>query len=146
MDSQNINLQRTAKAFDALGGVPHFPQIFALKGSLDLLEKIGEGNLKEGVKRVKERILSLSDYLVECLESINLNIVSSLEKKYRSGIMTIDTPKAKRITQELEKRGILVSCRRNPKTGKWTFLRISINFYNNTNDIEIFLKELEKMR
>jgi cysteine desulfurase/selenocysteine lyase len=145
MDPYNIEVQRRAKTFDAFGGAPHFPYIFALDGSLKLLEKIGKGNLTEGVKRVKERIMDLSDYLITRLDEINLNIISPIEKKYRSGIITIDTPKAEKITQELEKKGILVSCRRNPNTGERTFLRISLNFYNNTNDIDTLIKEFKKI-
>lgn len=145
MDPYNLKIQRRVKAFDASGGAPHFPQIFALGGALSLLERIGEGNLREGIRQVKKRILFLSDYLIEQLKAFNLKIISPLEKKYQSGIITIDIPEAEKITRELRKNEVFLSCRRNPDTDKNTFLRISVNFYNNTEDIDILIKSLKTL-
>lgn len=146
MDPLNIKVKKNARAFDALGGAPHFPQIFALGGSLSLLERIGDGDLKEGVMRASSRIIELTEYLDEQLNSFNLNIITPLEKEYRSGIFTIKTSNAQKIAEKLEQKKIFISCRRDPKTGEKSYLRISLNFYNNTRDIDTLIEELGRLR
>lgn len=145
MDPLNIKVKKNARALDALGGAPHFPQIFALGGSLSLLERIGDGDLKEGVRRVNSRIIDLTKYLDEQLNRFNFNIITPLEREYRSGIFTIKTSNAQKITQKLEEKKIFVSCRRDPKTGEKVYIRISLNFYNNKRDINILTEELGKL-
>lgn len=145
MDPLNIKVKKNARALDALGGAPHFPQIFALGGSLSLLERIGDGDLKEGVRRVNSRIIDLTKYLDEQLNRFNFNIITPLEREYRSGIFTIKTSNAQKITQKLEEKKIFVSCRRDPKTGEKVYIRISLNFYNNKIDINILTEELGKL-
>jgi selenocysteine lyase/cysteine desulfurase len=145
MDPLNIKVKKNARALDALGGAPHFPQIFALGGSLSLLERIGDGDLKEGVRRVSSRIIDLTKYLDEQLNRFNFNIITPLEREYRSGIFTIKTSNAQKITQKLEEKKIFVSCRRDPKTGEKVYIRISLNFYNNKRDINILTEELGKL-
>jgi selenocysteine lyase/cysteine desulfurase len=145
MDPLNIKVKKNARALDALGGAPHFPQIFALGGALSLLERIGDEDLKEGVRRVSSRIIDLTKYLDEQMSRFNFNIVTPMEREYRSGIFTIKTSNAQKITQKLEEKKIFVSCRRDPKTGEKVYIRISLNFYNNTRDIDALIEELGKL-
>lgn len=72
----NVNVRVSARAFDALGGAPHFSQIFALGGALSLMERIGDGDLREGVRRVSSRILDLSNCFPGRLEDLGFNIIS----------------------------------------------------------------------
>jgi cysteine desulfurase/selenocysteine lyase len=146
MDPLNVKLKKNVRAFDAFGGAPHFPQIFALGGSLSLLEKIGDGDLKEGIKLVSSRIIELTKYLDEQLAPFDFNSITPLEEENRSGIFTIKTPNAQEIAEKLEQKKIFISCRRNPKTGEKTHLRISLNFYNNTRDIDALIEELGRLR
>lgn len=88
MDNKKLELKREASELEV--GCPHFPNIFALGGALDLLNKIGREN-------IQKRIFELDDYLAEKLKAMNLEVISPLAKKYRSGITIIKIKNAKEI-------------------------------------------------
>ncbi|MBO8182337.1 MAG: aminotransferase class V-fold PLP-dependent enzyme [Archaeoglobus sp.] len=145
MDNKKLDLKEEASAFEI--GCPHFPNIFALGGSLDLLDKIGK-------RRVERRIYELGDYLVEKLEeleelkelrelggsegTVKLEIVSPLEKKHRSGITVIKWKNAEEAVQKLYKENVIVSARGEG-------LRVSVHVYNNEEDVDKFVKELQRL-
>jgi selenocysteine lyase/cysteine desulfurase len=133
MDNRKLDLRKEASVFEL--GCPHFSNIFALGGALDLLNEIGK-------KNVERRIYELGDYLVEKLEELNsglsFRIVSPLDRKYRSGITVIGFENAEKIVQELYKKDVVVSAR-----GRG--LRVSVHVYNNEKDIDKFISELQKL-
>lgn len=93
-----------------------------------------------GIKQIERRILDITDYLIDKLQSLNLEILSPIEdEKYRSGIIVFK-PKKRRpidIVTELEKRNkIIVSAR-----GKG--IRVSPHFYNNEDDIDKLVSVLK---
>ncbi|MBW3004765.1 aminotransferase class V-fold PLP-dependent enzyme [Candidatus Woesearchaeota archaeon] len=129
MNNKKLNLQKDASELEV--GCPHFPNIFALGGALDLLNKIGK-------KNIQKRIFELNDYLVKKLKELNIEIVSPLAKKYRSGITIVKLKNAKELVPKLFKKNIVVSAR---KKG----LRVSMHIYNNKKDIDHFVSELKKI-
>ena len=123
-NNMKINVSKTATRFEL--GTPHFPNIVALNAAVKYISKIG-------IRHIEKRILNLTDYLIDSLVNMNLQILSPIEeKKYRSGIILFKPGKKKliQVVKELEKRNkIIVSAR-----GKG--IRVSTHFYNNEEDID----------
>ena len=74
-----FELDETARKFEC--GSLLFPLIYGLGASLDLIKEIG-------IYRIEKRILELTRFLVENLTKLNIEILSPLEEKYRSGIVS----------------------------------------------------------
>lgn len=133
MDNRKLDLRKEASVFES--GCPHFSNIFALGGALDLLNKIGRA-------KIERRIYELGDYLIERLGELNSDlskrIVSPLDKMYRSGIIVIGVTNAEVIVKELYRENIVVSAR-----GKG--LRVSVHVYNNEEDVDKFVSGLGKL-
>lgn len=128
-DNKKLDLKKEASELEV--GCPHFPNIFALGAALDLLNQIGKEN-------IQKRIYQLNYCLVKKLKQLNLEILSPLDKKYRSGITIVKIKKAKEIVQKLYKKNIIVSAAGDG-------LRISMHIYNNKKDINRFASELQKL-
>ena len=92
----------------------------ALNAALRYITKIG-------IRNIEKRIMYLTDYLIDNLQKLKVEILSPVEqKKYRSGIVTFIPRKEKpaEIIDQLETRSkVVVSAR-----GKG--IRISPHFYN----------------
>jgi cysteine desulfurase / selenocysteine lyase len=130
-NNMKLNISHTASRFEV--GTPHFPNIIALNVAIKYISRIG-------IKQIERRILNITDYLIDKLQSLNLEILSPIEdEKYRSGIIVFK-PKKRRpidIVTELEKRNkIIVSAR-----GKG--IRVSPHFYNNEDDIDRLVSVLK---
>jgi selenocysteine lyase/cysteine desulfurase len=113
-------------------GTPHFQNIVALKAAIKYTSKIG-------IKQIEKRILGLTDYLIDKLVNIDIEILSPVaEKKYRSGIIVFKPKKENpsQIVMKLQKSNrIIVSAR-----GKG--IRVSPHFYNNEEDIDNLISAL----
>jgi len=113
-------------------GTPHFQNIVALKAAIEYTSKIG-------IKQIEKRILGLTNYLIDKLVNIDIEILSPVaEKKYRSGIIVFKPKKENpsQIVMKLQKMNqIIVSAR-----GKG--IRVSPHFYNNEEDIDNLISAL----
>jgi cysteine desulfurase / selenocysteine lyase len=113
-------------------GTPHFQNIVALKAAIKYTSKIG-------IKQIEKRILGLTNYLIDKLVNIDIEILSPVaEKKYRSGIIVFKPKKENpsQIVMKLHKMNqIIVSAR-----GKG--IRVSPHFYNNEEDIDNLISAL----
>jgi cysteine desulfurase / selenocysteine lyase len=133
-NNMKINMSNSARRFEL--GTPHFPNIAALNAAVRYISKIG-------ITGIERRILKLSDYLIDCLGDLKLEILSPIEeRKHRSGIILFKARKRKplEIVNELGKRRIIVSQR-------GAGIRVSTHFYNNEQDVDrlmIGLKEILK--
>ncbi len=129
MDNQKLDLKRVASELEV--GCLHFPNLFALGGALDFLNKIGQG-------KIEERIYQLNDYLVGKLKESGIEIITPLARKYRSGITIIKLEDPEKIVKKLYRKKIVVSARGGG-------LRISLHVYNNRRDIDRLVNELRKI-
>ena len=129
MDNKNLDFKPSALALEA--GCPHFPNIFALGGALDLLNAVGKGN-------VEKRIYELGDRLVEGLAELRLSVLSPLEREHRSGITLVKVRNPAGMVKELSKRGAVVSARGGG-------LRASVHIYNNERDVDRLVEELGRL-
>ena len=146
MDNDNIDVIKQTRFMDSLGGTPHFPALLTLIGGFNLIEKIGDGDLRKGVVRINNRIIKLTSEFIVKVQELNYKIISPLEKEHRSGIITLEHDKAKKIFNELLKNGIYISLRNYPKSTKKTLLRVSFNYYNNLADINKCISILSQFK
>jgi selenocysteine lyase/cysteine desulfurase len=132
-NNMKLDISNTATRFDL--GTPHFPNIVALNAAIKYISRIG-------IKQIERHVLSITDYLIDKLQNLNLEILSPIEeKKYRSGIIVFKPKKRKPIdiVLELQKRKkIIVSAR-----GKG--IRVSPHFYNNEDDIDKLVTALKRL-
>ena len=131
--NMKMNMSNSATRFEI--GTPNLPNIVALNAALKYISKIG-------IRNIEKRILNLTDYLIDNLEKMKLQILSPIEeKKYRSGIILFKARRKKplEIVTELGKRNnIIVSAR-----GKG--IRVSTHFYNNERDVDRLIIGLKRI-
>jgi selenocysteine lyase/cysteine desulfurase len=132
---------------DSLGGCPNFASLLTLKGAFSLIkEKIGEGNLNKGIKFIQERIISLTSYFLEKLNTTPLSIITPQDIQYRSGIITVEHKKAKRIHRYLNKNNVYTTLKRYPEDSNETLIRFAINYYNNYGDLDSTIKIIKSCK
>ncbi len=136
MDCENLRIFKKTLAMDSFGGCPNFAALLSLKGGLELVHNvIGRGSIRTGIKKIQNRVISLTDQFFPEIQNLDFKIITPLEKEYRSGIITVEHQKAKRIYRELVKNKIYVTLKRYPQNTKETLLRFAINYYNNIDDL-----------
>ncbi|NTW49549.1 MAG: aminotransferase class V-fold PLP-dependent enzyme [Chlorobiales bacterium] len=92
-----------------------------------------------GTDVLAEKILLLSDFLVEELVTKGFEPVLTCSREHRSGIMSIkNLPDVEHITKELANRNIEVSFRAG-------LLRIAPHFYNTCSELEALISELKQI-
>jgi len=131
--NMRINTSSTATKFEL--ATPHFPNIIALNAAVRYISKIG-------IRHIEKRILNLTDYLIDNLQKMKLEILSPIEeRKYRSGIILFKARNKNPIDTVIEleqKSKIIVSARGNG-------IRVSTHFYNNEDDIDKLILGLRKV-
>jgi cysteine desulfurase/selenocysteine lyase len=130
MDNRISNLRTDASAIEA--GSPSFPAIFALGGALDLIDSIG-------IERCMDRVQYLNRQLEEKLHQYEIPVIFSFPDENRSGITMVKSNDAKILVHKLAEKGIIVSARGEG-------LRISVNFYNNEEDIDRLVDVLKNCK
>lgn len=129
MDNLGLDLKNEASVIES--GCPHFPNIFALGGALNLFNRIGKEN-------VMNRVLFLNRLLEEKLTELGVEVICQKENKHRSGILIAKIPNPKFIVDELMKKNIIVSARGEG-------VRISASFFNNEEDVFTTIEELKNI-
>jgi len=136
MDNDNLNVIKKTRSMEGLGGTPNFPALLTLKGGLNLIENIGQGDIHAGIQAIHKRIIYLTSEFISKIQELNYKIITPLEIENRSGIITIEHNKAHLISEELVKNNIYISLRNYPKSSMKNLLRFSFHYYNNLEDIE----------
>lgn len=126
MDNRRVDLKPDASRYEL--GCPPFPMILGVAAACNYLIQIG-------MKKIEERILELTDFAIAGLQKRGFEILSPLERKYRSGIVVVKVPEPEKIWKRLLHKKIYVS----PRGGG---LRLAPHFYNTFEEIETFVKEL----
>jgi selenocysteine lyase/cysteine desulfurase len=144
MNNDNLEIIRETKILDGMGGTPHFPVLLTLKGGLNLVEKIGNGDLNTGLERISYRIIELTTEFINNIKELDFKVITPLEIENRSGIITLEHQHAKEIYKELLKNKIYISLRNYPTLPKKPLLRFSFNYYNSFEDISKSIEILKK--
>jgi cysteine desulfurase / selenocysteine lyase len=111
-----------------LGALPS-TTLIGLESSLKFI-------LDLGVKNISERVLELSQYLELKCEEKGLEILNLHPVEKKSGIVCLKIENLKDVIQNLSSKGILVNERRGQ-------MRISLNYFNNKEDIDKLVSELK---
>ena len=104
-----------AKRFEI--GNYNYLGIIALSHSLDYINNIG-------IERIQQRIIDLSDYLVNGLLDLGVELVSPKEKLYRSGIVSFKTKYTNSLHRKLIQERIITSYRRGSIRVSWVCIII----------------------
>ena len=131
-NNMKVDMSKDATKFEL--GTPHFQSIFALNAALKYLSRIG-------IHNIERRLLKLTDYLIEKLRSLGLEILSPIEeRKYRSQILLFKPKRdpVKLVAELEQKHKIVLSARGNG-------IRVSPHFYNNEVDIDKLVTVLKKL-
>jgi len=123
-----LQLSETASRFEV--GSPSYLSLMGATEALKLL-------LNAGIANVEQRILKLTDYLMEGLMNLGVNVKTPREKQCRSGIVLAEVDKPKELCEALTQKGIVTSARSRG-------LRISPHFYNTEQEIDKLLTEIKE--
>lgn len=117
----------TARRWET-GGTANYPGAIALAESVGLINEIG-------IKNVGEHVLCLTDYLIDTLQQEGLEIVTPLERRNRSSIVTFtlgDVDNNVALVDFLQQHKVLVSLRYTSGVGG---VRVACHVFNNREDI-----------
>ena len=127
-DHYRMELQDNAGRFEE--GTPNTPGIMGLGSAIELLLEIG-------IEKIAERVLTLTDYLVEGLQTRGAQVLSPRGPGAASGIVAFqvagETPAA--TAKRLHQAKVFVVPRRGA-------VRASPHFYNSQEDIDRLLTQL----
>ncbi len=127
---KNVPFELHESAERYILGTVNFQPLMALRTALQYFQSIG-------FEQIRNRIFELMDYLVEGIRGVGLDIHTPLDDlNERSAILSVGIPgDASAVAKRLEEDGIMVAARKGR-------LRISINIFNNHDDIDRLLKQL----
>lgn len=127
MNNTEMDLKPEASVIES--GCPHFPNIFALGGALNLFNRIGKEN-------ITSRVLLLNRTIEKELRNLGIEVIVQQNDLHRSGILIAKLENPKEIVAELAKKNIIVSARGEG-------VRISASIFNNEQDIRLLAQELK---
>jgi selenocysteine lyase/cysteine desulfurase len=126
-----FRLHETAERY--IVGTYNLQPLLAFQVAMDYLKTIGFQN-------IQTRIMELTDYLIKGLKKLNIKIISPVaRKKERSAIVTFTVgDKNIQCIKTLAKNKIIVGARGDG-------IRVSVNIFNNFEEIDGLLKVLENL-
>jgi selenocysteine lyase/cysteine desulfurase len=126
--NNEVHLRHDVSARAELG-CPHFPGIFALGASVEMMQSIG-------LKSIEERALELNRYLTSRLLENDWKVLSPLsEESHRSAETLVAAENPAEVVSSLAAKRILV-------TEKPQGFRVATDFFNNEDDVEKLIEAL----
>jgi selenocysteine lyase/cysteine desulfurase len=128
---RDYRFEASARRYE-IGGTANYPGTIGLAASLRLINDLGP-------QAISAHIMDLTDHLLEGLRSLNVDIVTPVEPKHRSGIVSFSVGNADAnlaLMEHLLDEGVLVSVRYTSEVGG---VRVSSHFFNSIADIERLL-------
>lgn len=118
-----------------------------LPGSMSPIPFLGAGAalrmlLDVGIDNIERRVLDLTDYLVDGLDELGVDLQSPRERASRGGIVNFNVSDPIRVQGGLLEKKIHVSARSQEGVGG---IRVSPHFYNTEIEITGFLRTLSKL-
>ena len=128
--NNEVHLRHDVSARAELG-CPHFPGIFALGTSVEMMQTIG-------LNPIEERALQLNKYLTDRLIESGWKVLSPLsEETYRSAETLVAAENPSEVVSALAGKKILV-------TEKPQGFRVATHFFNDEDDIERLIEALKR--
>jgi selenocysteine lyase/cysteine desulfurase len=123
-------LARDAHRFEY--GNPNFVGAWIQRRSAEYIREIG-------LAHIEARVRELTTYLIDRAEELKLEVTTPRHWSERAGIVSFKLPgNVEQIVAQLRKRNIVCSV----KDG---YVRAATHFYNNKDELEIFLSELARV-
>ncbi len=129
-DIWNLKLSKTASRFE-VGS----PSTISFVGAAEAMKML----LNCGTENVKRIIIKLTDRLIDSVKDLGLELQTPEQKQCRSGIVNFKIGKPQKVTDRLNKKGIVVSARANG-------IRVSPHFYNTEEEIDKLIEEIKKLK
>jgi cysteine desulfurase/selenocysteine lyase len=129
-DIWNLKLSKTASRFE-VGS----PSTISFVGAAEAMKML----LDCGTENIKRRIIKLTDRLIDSVKDLGLELQTPEERQCRSGIVNFKIRKADKVTDKLNRKGIVVSARANG-------IRVSPHFYNTEEEIDKLAEEIKKLK
>jgi len=129
-DIWSLRLSETASRFEV--GTPSFLSFVGAAEAIKML-------LSFGIENIEKRVLRLTDYLIEAVKALGLELQTPEEQQYRSGIVNFKVDKPKEVVEHLKRNNIVVSARARG-------IRVSPHFYNTEEEIDTLVNEIQKSR
>jgi selenocysteine lyase/cysteine desulfurase len=127
--NNEVHLRHDVSARAELG-CPHFPGIFALGASVEMMQSIG-------LKSIEERVLELNQYLTNRLSETGWRVLSPLkEESFRSAETLVAAENPAQVVSALAVHKVLV-------TEKPQGFRVATDFFNNEDDVEKLIEALK---
>ena len=127
--NNEVHLRHDVSARAELG-CPHFPGIFALGASVEMMQSIG-------LKSIEERVLELNQYLTNRLSESGWRVLSPLkEESFRSAETLVAAENPAQVVSALAVHKVLV-------TEKPQGFRVATDFFNSEEDIEKLIEALK---
>ncbi len=104
--------------------------ILGARATLEMMLEIGPAP-------IEQKVLQNTDYLIKRLQEAGYRLFTDPSPEHRSGIVTFFHPRAEEAVKYLKEHRVTVSLRE----GK---IRVSPHFYNNPEDLDVFLETLLK--
>jgi cysteine desulfurase / selenocysteine lyase len=117
-----IDPDLTARRYE--NGTQNYLGITALQASTSVL-------LEVGIAGIQAHLFTLTDTLIEIVDSMDYELITPREREHRAGIVTFRAPNADDLFNFLHEQGIVVSLREG-------LIRVAPHFYTSAEDIEKF--------
>ena len=130
MDIHDYSPAPTARRFEL--GTPPVPSIYAGIAGMELIEKVGVGE-------IERHVLGLNELLVEGLDELGAQVVTPREPGSSGALVCVASADAPALVAALADDGIVTSSRDGN-------LRVSAHLYNSREDIEGLLAALARRR
>lgn len=128
----NYKLRWLPSACRFEGATKNFIGLYGLRASTGLL-------LEVGLPLVEERILTLTDRLIDGLQERKLKVISPPDRQDRAGIVSFAIDDSAAVFERLKSRKVFIALREG-------FLRVAPHFYNTPEDMDRFLTFLDECR
>jgi selenocysteine lyase/cysteine desulfurase len=133
---QPVEFSRDARQYEN-GGTANYPGGIGLAASLRMINELGRD-------AIEQQIRTITDYLLEGLQTMRMNVVTPLSPANRSGIVVMNFPRNPQkdiaLKEHLLDQKVLVAVRYTSNVGG---VRISCHFYNNKSDVDRLLNAIE---
>ncbi|MBY0504991.1 MAG: aminotransferase class V-fold PLP-dependent enzyme [Bryobacteraceae bacterium] len=112
-----------------LNGTPGIPSLYAARGGYEIINEIGVPAIRAKSLRQTARLMALAD-------EAGFPVRTCRDDQFRGGVVILDVPDGKQVTQELARRQVLVDYR--PRAG----IRLAPHFYTTDDELEHAMHEL----
>jgi kynureninase len=119
-------------AFRFLNGTPAIPALYSARSGYEIVNQIG-------VEAIRAKSLRQTQRLIELADEAGFPVRSCRVPQLRGGVVAVDVPSGKEVTQELARREVLVDYR--PNAG----IRIAPHFYTADEELDRAMSEIRSI-